>query len=238
MLAASCRRNGRYQHVRVPAAGILQSKLAGTAGGTTYAEKMTSSPGQAHDDATAAPRVFNHRGQDIMQITSSTIGNLYATTQSLSATVPPGNRLNQTSAQSGADRVTLSNEARALADADQSARDAAGAQGASDDKETATKAETAHEAALKALNDYVKKGPVVARVEAIREEVLKSMGLSEADLKNLPPEQQQQIEATIAERIKEQLMQKKADKSSTTIQQSELAQPLLNPSGAVKSNSM
>ena len=173
-----------------------------------------------------------------MQITSSTIGGLYATTLSLGAAMPPVNRMNQSNTQSGADRVTLSNEARALADADKSARDTAGAQGASDDKETAPKAETARDAALKALNDYVKKGPVVARVEAIREEVLKSMGLSEADLKNLPPEQQQQIEATIAERIKEQLMQKKADKSSTTIQQSELAQPLLNPSGAVKSTSI
>lgn len=173
-----------------------------------------------------------------MQITSSTIGNLYSTTLSSRATTPSGNRLTATRAQYDTDPVTLSNEARALADAEKTATDAAGTQGASDDKETATKAETAHEAALKALNDYVKKGPVVARVEAIREEVLKSMGLSEADLKNLPPEQQQQIEATIAERIKEQLMQKKADKSSTTIQQSELAQPLLNPSGAVKSTSI
>ena len=173
-----------------------------------------------------------------MQITSSTIGNLYSATLSSRATTPSGNRLTDSSAQSGMDSVTLSNKARALADAEKTAAAPAASLGTADDNQKTTKAEAAHDAAVKALNDYVEKGPVVARIEAIREQVLKSMGLSEADLKNLPPVQQQQIEATIAERIKEQLMQKKADKSSTTIQQTEIAPRLLNPSGAVKSTSI
>lgn len=174
-----------------------------------------------------------------MQITSSTIGSLYSTTLSNRlASSTSGSRLDRAGAQAGTDVVTLSTAARALAEADKVATASNGTDGRSDETETTTKTETARDAALKALNDYIEKGPVVARVEAIREEVLKSMGLSEADLKNLPPEQQQQIEATIAERIKEQLMQKKADKSGTTIQQSEMAQRLLNPSGAVKSTSI
>lgn len=167
-----------------------------------------------------------------MQITSSTIGNLYSTTLSSAAgATPSGNRLNAARSPYDAERVTLSNEARALAEAEKTSTDPA------DDDEKATKAKTARDEALKALNDYVKKGPVVARVEAIRAQVLKSMGLSEADLKNLPPEQQRQIEATIAEQIKEQLMQKKADKSGTTIQQSETAQRLPQTSGKIESAS-
>lgn len=164
-----------------------------------------------------------------MQITSSTIGRLYSTNLSSGlASTTSGSRQSGSTARSGADVVTLSSTARALAEAEQTAANSA---------ETTVKAETARDAALKVLNDYIDKGPVVARVEAIREEVLKSMGLSEADLKNLPPEQQQQIEETIAERIKEQLMQKKADKSGATIEQSAVAQPPLQASGAVESSS-
>ncbi len=170
-----------------------------------------------------------------MQITSSTVGSLYSTTLSPRFTATAsGSPLDRPSAGAGADVVTLSDAARALADSERISPGSANANKDTRSTKTPTEAETAHDAAVKAVNDYVKKGPVVARIEAIREQVLKSMGLSEADLKNLPPEQQQQIEATIAERIKEELMQKKADKSSTTIQQSEIAQRLLNPSGAAK----
>ena len=174
-----------------------------------------------------------------MQITSSTIGSLYSTTVSPRFTASTsGNRLGSVTADAGTDVVTLSAAAQALAKAEKASPDSANTAEDTRGTKTPTEAEAAHDAAVKALNDYVEKGPVVARIEAIREQVLKSMGLSEADLTNLPPEQQQQIEATIAERIKEQLMQKKADKSSTTIQQAEIAQPLLNPSGAVKSTSI
>lgn len=174
-----------------------------------------------------------------MQITSSTIGSLYSTTLSPRfSSSASGNRSDSASADAGTDVVTLSAAARALAEAEKAAPDSANSSKDAGGTKAPTEAEAAHDAAVKALNDYVEKGPVVARIEAIREQVLKSMGLSEADLKNLPPEQQQQIEATIAERIKEELMQKKADKSSTTIQQSEMAQRLLNLSGAVKSTSI
>jgi len=174
-----------------------------------------------------------------MQITSSTVGGLYSTTLSPRFTATAsGSPLDRPSAGVGTDVVTLSDAARALADSEKISPDSASAAKDTSSTKPPTEAEAAHDAAVKALNDYVEKGPVVARIEAIREQVLKSMGLSEADLKNLPPEQQQQIEATIAERIKEELMQKKADKSSTTIQQSEMAQRLLNLSGAVKSTSI
>ena len=174
-----------------------------------------------------------------MQITSSTIGSLYSTTLSPRLTSSAsGSRLDSANTNAGTDVVTLSAAAQALAEAEKVSPDSANTAKDTRSTTTPTEADAAHAAAVKALNDYVEKGPVVARIEAIREQVLKSTGLSEADLKNLPPEQQQQIEATIAERIKEQLMQKKADKSSTTIQQTEIAQRLLNPSGAVKSTSI
>lgn len=54
---------------------------------------------------------------------------------------------------------------------------------------------------LAKLNEYIEKGPIVA----MREKILKSMGISEAELKSLPPEKQDAIEAEIAEKIKEML---------------------------------
>ncbi len=59
------------------------------------------------------------------------------------------------------------------------------------------------EALLKELRDYIDKGPVVA----MREKILKSMGLTEAELKALPPEKQAAIEDEIARRIKEMLLE-------------------------------
>ena len=83
-----------------------------------------------------------------MQITSSTIGNLYSATLSSRATTPSGNRLTDSSAQSGMDSVTLSNEARALADAEKTATDPAASLGTADDNEITTKAEAAHDVKL------------------------------------------------------------------------------------------
>lgn len=55
---------------------------------------------------------------------------------------------------------------------------------------------------LEKLNEYIEKGPVAA----MREKILKSMGLTEDELKALPPEKQEAIEAEIAEKIKEMLL--------------------------------
>ena len=56
---------------------------------------------------------------------------------------------------------------------------------------------------LKALRDYIDKGPIVA----LREKLLKSMNLTEDKLKALPPEQQNTIETEIARKIKEFLLE-------------------------------
>ena len=58
---------------------------------------------------------------------------------------------------------------------------------------------------LKKLNDYINTGPIVA----LREQILKSMGLTEADLKNLPPEKQAAIEKEIEQKIKELVLKRK-----------------------------
>ena len=64
---------------------------------------------------------------------------------------------------------------------------------------------------LKKLNDYINKGPVVA----LREQILKSMGLTEADLKSLPPEKQAAIEKEIEQKIKEFLLKRKEQGEAT-----------------------
>ena len=121
-----------------------------------------------------------------MQITSSTIGSLYSTTLSPRFTATASSSpLDRPSAGIGTDVVTLSDAARVLADSERLSPDSANAAKRTSSTKTPTEAEAAHDAAVKALNDYVEKGPVVARIEAIREQVLKSMGLSEADLKTL-----------------------------------------------------
>ena len=55
---------------------------------------------------------------------------------------------------------------------------------------------------LAKLNEYIEKGPIVV----MREKILESMGISEEELKSLPPEKQDAIEAEIAEKIKEVLV--------------------------------
>ncbi len=74
-----------------------------------------------------------------------------------------------------------------------------------------TKATT--EELLAKLNEYIEKGPIVA----MREKILESMGISEEELKSLPPEKQDAIEAEIAEKIKEMLLkQQETQKTAQT----------------------
>ena len=72
--------------------------------------------------------------------------------------------------------------------------------------------ESGTEKLLKELQEYIEKGPVVA----MREKILKSMNLSEEELKTLPPEQQEAIEAEIAERIKEMMLRAQGQDSPQT----------------------
>lgn len=64
---------------------------------------------------------------------------------------------------------------------------------------------------LRKLNDYINKGPIVA----LREQILKSMGLTEADLKSLPPEKQLAIEKEIEQKIKEFVLKRKEQGAAT-----------------------
>ncbi len=72
---------------------------------------------------------------------------------------------------------------------------------AKEDKSTNSSRSTTQEL-LKKLNEYIEKGPIVA----MREKILESMGLSEEELKALPPEKQKAVEEAIAEKIKEMLL--------------------------------
>ena len=79
---------------------------------------------------------------------------------------------------------------------------------------------TQTEELLAKLNEYIEKGPIVM----MRERILKSMGISEEELKNLPPEKQNAIEAEIAEKIKEMMLreQETAQTGGTTAVKAEL----------------
>lgn len=70
-----------------------------------------------------------------------------------------------------------------------------------ENKKTGTARSTTEELLAK-LNEYIEKGPIVA----MREKILESMGLTEEELKSLPPEKQQAVEEAIAEKIKEMLL--------------------------------
>lgn len=70
-----------------------------------------------------------------------------------------------------------------------------------ENKKTGTTRSTTQELLAK-LNEYIEKGPIVA----MREKILESMGLSEEELKTLPPEKQKAVEEAIAEKIKEMLL--------------------------------
>ena len=85
-------------------------------------------------------------------------------------------------------------------------------QNASPTKESET------ERLLKALRDYIDKGPIVA----LREKILKSMNLTEEKLKAMTPDQQNAVEAEIARKVKEYLLeQQEAAKNPTSPQQAQ-----------------
>ena len=71
---------------------------------------------------------------------------------------------------------------------------------------TAGTSATATDRVLQKLNDYIQKGPIAA----MREKILASMGLTDADLKALPPDKQQAVEVEVAERIKESVLNQQA----------------------------
>lgn len=71
---------------------------------------------------------------------------------------------------------------------------------------TAGASATATDRVLEKLNDYIQKGPIAA----MREKILASMGLTEADVKALPPDKQQAVEVEVAERIKESVLNQQA----------------------------
>lgn len=83
----------------------------------------------------------------------------------------------------------------------------AAAQSSQPDSKTGTKVAEGKEAAapvgkksaLEQLEEYLKKTPA----EHMREAILKQMGLSEADLAAMTPEQRTAVENTIAEKIRE-----------------------------------
>jgi len=77
---------------------------------------------------------------------------------------------------------------------------------ASNTSAAGSKSDNAHattEELLKKLNEYIEKGPIVV----IREKILESMGITEEELKAMPADKQKAIEAEIAEKIKEMLLE-------------------------------
>ena len=74
--------------------------------------------------------------------------------------------------------------------------------GGAETSSTANASAMGSDRVLEKLNDYIQKGPIAA----MREKILASMGLTDADLKALPPDKQQAVEAKIAERIKDTVL--------------------------------
>ena len=71
---------------------------------------------------------------------------------------------------------------------------------------------------VRELRDYIDKGPIVA----LREKILKSMNLTEEKLKAMTPDQQNAVEAEIARKVKEYLLeQQEAAKNPTSPQQAQ-----------------
>ena len=92
------------------------------------------------------------------------------------------------------------------------------AQKQSDASRSSSAKGTEAERLLKELRDYIDKGPIVA----LREKILKSMNLTEEKLKAMTPDQQNAIEAEIARKIKEYLLeQQEAAKNPTSPQQAQ-----------------
>ncbi len=112
--------------------------------------------------------------------TSSSFQSALSGTQSAAGSAP------------SADKVSLSAQGKAASAADSAGGDAAA---------KATKKLDAAAKALEELFTYAKKTPA----QLMREKILKQMGLTEDDLKKMPPEKQMAIEKTIADKIKEML---------------------------------
>jgi hypothetical protein len=84
------------------------------------------------------------------------------------------------------------------ADSDQSTADALTSLATS-----SSKTRSARESAMKELQDYLSKTPE----QRMRDAILKQMGLTEDDIKKMPPEQQSTVEAAIKEKVKEKLLE-------------------------------
>lgn len=81
-------------------------------------------------------------------------------------------------------------------------------------KEKARQIEAANTAAREEFLEYMKKPPM----QRMREAILKQMGLTEADLAAMTPEQHAAVEAEIAERIRERLLEQAQEQLERTRQ--------------------
>ncbi len=75
---------------------------------------------------------------------------------------------------------------------------------------TAAPTKQAEQTAEEKFLDYAKKSPA----EKIRDALLKSVGVTEEELKNMTPEQRKEVEQKIADKIKE-AMQKQTEKGES-----------------------
>jgi len=71
-------------------------------------------------------------------------------------------------------------------------------------------AQAADEAAIAEFREYMSKTPE----QRMREAILKEMGLTEEDLKAMPPEQREAVEASITEKIKERMAAQQQEKAN------------------------
>ncbi len=78
-------------------------------------------------------------------------------------------------------------------------------------EEKAAEAEAAREALWAEFRAHLEKTPA----ERMREWVLKTMGISEAELAAMPPEKRMAVEAEIAERIREKLLGRQEKEENT-----------------------
>ncbi len=87
----------------------------------------------------------------------------------------------------------------ARAQASASAADSGRASGSA--SPTTDSAQATYDSLVAELHDWLKKSPI----EHLREQILKEMGLTEADVAAMPPEQRTVVEAAITEKIRERL---------------------------------
>lgn len=84
--------------------------------------------------------------------------------------------------------------------------------------EKAQKAKAADAAASEEFLTYMKKTPL----QRMREAILKEMGLTEDELKAMPPEQRAAAEAAIAERIKDRMLMQAKEYADKAAQQNSI----------------